>query len=389
VTERDTVAQLNRAAEQLSRTFLDKDEVARLLVVAALAGENLVLIGPPGTAKSAIIRTLSTLLGCRYFEYLMTRFTEPNELFGPVDILAFREGEYRRRLEGMLPEAEVVFLDEVFKANSAILNSLLTLLNERVYSHGSQTVKVPLLCLFGASNEVPSDEDLAAVFDRFLLRVYSDDLDSHHFVSLLEVGARFERERGSGRAPPKPLVNAEALRAAQRRVTQGLDVTPEFADAYKSLVFQIRNEGIHFSDRRAVKMLKLFAASAALRGATTPELADLYLLRHVWNAPGQRQLLADIVDPMLDSAAASDAGARVHARPQASIEALSRELGLVEQSVRGGKVLTDVQLFSQLKNLNDLRGALDGDERPAAVELLTRADALIEGLFASGRLSDL
>src|SRR5262245_13818003 len=120
---------LGELSRRLEQQFLGKDEVIRLLLVAIVAGEHVVLVGPPGTAKSALIRSFARLLKARYFEDLLTRFTEPNEVFGPVDIAAFREGTYRRNTQGMLPEAEIVFLDEVFKSNSAILNALLTLLN--------------------------------------------------------------------------------------------------------------------------------------------------------------------------------------------------------------------------------------------------------------------
>src|SRR5690606_29084826 len=124
---RDPLAvRLRRVAAELDRQYLGKSEVIRLLLIAIVAREHVVLIGPPGTAKSALIKSLAELVDARYFEYLLTRFTEPNELFGPVDIQAFREGSYRRKTEGMLPEAELVFLDEIFKSNSAILNSLLT-----------------------------------------------------------------------------------------------------------------------------------------------------------------------------------------------------------------------------------------------------------------------
>ena len=151
------------------------------MLIAAIAGEHMVLIGPPGTAKSAVIRAFSKLIDAKYFEYLLTRFSEPNELFGPVDIQGFRQGSYRRVTTGMLPEAEIVFLDEAFKANSAILNSLLTLLNERRFNNGATVTRVPLISLFAASNEVPGSDNLDAIFDRFLLRVHSDNLDSYHF----------------------------------------------------------------------------------------------------------------------------------------------------------------------------------------------------------------
>lgn len=172
----------------MEQHFLDKQEVIRLLLVSVAAGEHMLLVGPPGTAKSALVRTFAKLIDARYFEYLLTRFTEPNELFGPVDIRAFREGTYTRKTETMLPEAEIVFLDEIFKSNSAILNSLLTILNERKFANGSRIMDVPLLSMFGASNEVPNDDNLAAIFDRFLLRVVSDNLDSYHFHNLIAKG---------------------------------------------------------------------------------------------------------------------------------------------------------------------------------------------------------
>src|ERR1017187_1684821 len=181
-------SRLARLARTLEDRFLGKDEIVRLLLVATSAGEHAVLVGPPGTAKSALIRTFARLMQARYFEYLLTRFTEPNEIFGPVDIAAFREGRYERRTEGMLPDAEIVFLDEVFKSNSAILNALLTLLNERRYTSGGTVLKTPLLSAFGASNEVPTDETLTAIFDRFLLRIRSDNLDAYHFNDLLVKG---------------------------------------------------------------------------------------------------------------------------------------------------------------------------------------------------------
>ena len=131
----DVARRLQMAARTLENTFLGKSEVIRLMMVTTIAGEHMVLVGPPGTAKSALVRLFAKLVQAHYFEYLLTRFTEPNELFGPIDIQKFREGKYERRMEGMLPEAEIAFLDEIFKANSAILNSLLSVLN-RAHLHG-------------------------------------------------------------------------------------------------------------------------------------------------------------------------------------------------------------------------------------------------------------
>src|SRR3954465_5244635 len=140
--------QLRGAGRALGGGYLDKGELIRLLMVALVAGEHMLIVGPPGTAKSALIRHLARLVDARTFEYLLTRFSEPSELFGPVDIKAFRDGLYVRRTESMLPEAEIVFLDEIFKSNSAILNSLLGILNERRFFTGNATIKVPLCSLF-------------------------------------------------------------------------------------------------------------------------------------------------------------------------------------------------------------------------------------------------
>src|SRR5579859_1916982 len=218
---------LSQLARTLQDRFLGKDEVIRLLLIAVLAGEHAVLIGPPGTAKSALLRTFARLIQARYFEYLLTRFTEPNEIFGPVDIAAFREGKYQRRTEGMLPQAEIVFLDEVFKSNSAILNALLTLLNERRYTSGGVVMKCPLLSCFGASNEVPTDETLTAIFDRFLLRIRSDNLDAYHFQDLLQKGLMNE-VMGMADAPVQPMASAQEIGQLHKAFSQRMRFTEEF-----------------------------------------------------------------------------------------------------------------------------------------------------------------
>ena len=287
---------LKVVAGSLERQFLGKDEIIRLLMIAVVAGEHCVLLGPPGTAKSALIRSLAELLQARYFEYLLTRFTEPNEIFGPVDIAAFREGIYRRNTAGMLPEAEVVFLDEVFKSNSAILNALLTLLNERKYTSGGQVIKCPLISVFAASNEVPADETLNAIFDRFLLRVHSDNLDAYHFNELLQRGIQHEVRQMSG-AVLQPIVAARELADLGRAFGSRMAFSDAFLSAYKGLVFQIRAEGVSLSDRRVVKMLKLFAASAFLDGRASADASDFFVLKHIWNNQDQAAILEGIVWP--------------------------------------------------------------------------------------------
>src|SRR5580704_7894589 len=240
--------------EPLKQRFVGRDEVVDLIALAVVAGEHLFLHGPPGTAKSALIREFARAVRGRYFEYMLTRFSEPNEVFGPVDIARLREGVVATVTTGMLPEAEFVFLDELFNANSAILNNLLTVLNERVYRRGAETHRLPLLSLFSASNHLPEEDALKALFDRFLLRCHVDNLPRSATPRLLIAGWAIERTV----LPPAP-VTAEEL----------------------------RDLGIAFSDRRAVKAQKLLAASAVLCARLVGQPSDLWVLRYVWDRAEQ------------------------------------------------------------------------------------------------------
>lgn len=386
-----TVADLSRrlqdGARQLQAQFLGKEEIIRLLFISAVAGEHLVMVGPPGTAKSALLRSFAEVIEAQYFDYLLTRFTEPNEIFGPVDIQAFRAGSYRRRVQGMLPEAEVVFLDEIFKANSAILNSLLTLLNSRRFTHGNETVHVPLISLYAASNEVPTDEALSALFDRFLLRVRVDYLDSYHFRGLLQKGIELEaRGMNPASEPLRPVVTAEDLRSLQRGFGGLLDFGEDFLSTFKGLVFQIRSEGIGLSDRRIVKLLKLFAASAVFDGRQRVDDSDLFVLRHVWNTPEQEEILQEIVGPVLDQWYEQHPDqARIGATPT-NLQDLLEELRIIRQTLTGSEVLSDMQLFSQLRNLGDIKAALMRmPDNPTAQRMVGEVDKLLETMFASSR----
>src|SRR4051794_31736188 len=210
----NTVARLRaEVVDELKRRFVGRDEVLDLIALAVVAGEHLFLHGPPGTAKSALIRQFAQAVQGSYFEYLLTRFSEPNEIFGPIDLVRLREGAVATVTTGMLPEAEFAFLDELFNANSAILNNLLTVLNERVFRRGAEVHRLPLLSLFSASNHLAEDEALGALFDRFLLRCHVDHLRREAMPRLLSAGWALERAAGVTTS-----VSAADLRALSRRV---------------------------------------------------------------------------------------------------------------------------------------------------------------------------
>ena len=377
---------LRDVARDLDERFLDKGELVRLMLVTLLAGEHMLLVGPPGTAKSALVRHLARLVDARYFEYLLTRFSEPNELFGPVDIKAFREGSFVRRIDSMLPEAEIVFLDEIFKSNSAILNALLSILNERRFFTGSQSLKVPLCSLYGATNEIPNDDALGAIFDRFLVRALSENLDSFHFQGLCDRGIRAEVAELSGANETVPrLITLAEIRRLQARLGQFLSFPDDWMARYKGFIFQIRSEGISISDRRVVKLLKLFAASALLDGRPTVNDGDFFILRHVWNSPEQVAILDDVVGPVLERHHRDHPTQRRAGATAADLDGILAELQVIRGILLGGEVLSDVQLFSQLRNLQDVRAALQILGTESARTVVAEVDKLLEGVFESSK----
>jgi len=291
----DTVACLRReVVEPIKRRFVGRDEIVDLIALAVTAGEHLFLHGPPGTAKSALIRQFAQAVRGTYFEYLLTRFSEPNEVFGPIDLARLREGTVATVTTRMLPEGEFVFLDELFNANSAILNNLLTVLNERVYRRGAEVHQLPLLSLFAASNHLPEDDALGALFDRFLLRCHVDNLKREEMPRLLAAGWELEQA-----GPIESSVSAADLRALARqvyRIELG-GITERYAD----IVSKVRDLGVAFSDRRAVKVLKLVAGSAVLCGRSAARVADFWVFRYVWDREEQiaplTALVAGVIEP--------------------------------------------------------------------------------------------
>jgi len=316
----------------MQRRFVGKDEVVEVLGVALAAGEHAFLYGPPGTAKSALVHDLARRIDGRSFAYLLTRFTEPSELFGPFDIRRLRDGDLVTNTEGMLPEAALVFLDELLNANSAILNSLLAVLNERVFRRGRQTLSLPLLMVVAASNHLPEDEALQALFDRFLLRVRCDAVAEDQLDDLARSGWAMERGRSPAGAESPPL-HVDDVRCLHAAVAE-VDLEPALP-AYVALVRQVRRTGVALTDRRVVKLQRAVAASALLCGRSTARPADLWVLRHVWDTDTERESLRELVDATLreQSRQADDhPAARGEAPPDA--DALARDLDELAASTR-------------------------------------------------------
>jgi MoxR-like ATPase len=264
----DAARQLRTAIRTATTGLVGREPLAELIVLAAVAGEHLLVIGPPGTAKSAVVRRVAQVLGGRYFEYLLGRFTEPSELFGPVDLRKLREGTVETDVTGMLPEADVAFLDEVFLGSTAILNTLLGVLNERHFRRGHTQLACPLRVCVGAANALPDDEALAAFADRFLLHAFVEPVPDAQLESLLQGGWRsdFAHLSDVGGMAPLDLLG---------RHLHDVDmdgVRPALADAIRKL----RAAGVRLSDRRIVKAQRLVAAASVLAGRLEASPADLW-----------------------------------------------------------------------------------------------------------------
>ena len=291
------INQLNQLLAHLKEKFVGKDDIIDLMGICLAGRENLFLLGPPGTAKSALVRELAKLIDGKTFEYLLTRFTEPNELFGPFDIRKLREGDLVTNTEGMLPEANMVFLDELLNANSAILNSLLMVLNEKIFRRGRENRTLPLLMVVGASNHLPEDEALQALFDRFLLRVRCDYVDPALLNNVLDAGWKLEQSQTNAGIS----LSADDLFTVQAMI--GSIDLQDIRSEYINLVEMLRNAGVPVSDRRAVKLQRLIAASALLCKRTKAIPSDMWVLRYIWDTEEQQEIIAGIVNGVISKVA--------------------------------------------------------------------------------------
>lgn len=298
----DFANKLRQMRDKLTEGLVERDVAVRLALLAALAGEHLLLIGPPGTAKSLVARRLHLAFAdSAYFERLLTRFSVPEELFGPLSIRGLEEDRYQRLTDAYLPKASIAFLDEIFKANSAILNALLTLLNEREFDNGILREKTPLAAVIGASNELPEGEELDALFDRFLLRLYVGPVTKEAFPELL--GLR-------GHAAPA-MDDGLKLRASELRTVQEVAADVEVPPDVVALLCDLRDwctaEGINVSDRRWRKVVKLLQVSALTNGRNEVSIWDCWLLQHcLWDDPDQRDGIYDWYAARVGAAAAMD-----------------------------------------------------------------------------------
>lgn len=289
-------------SEQLCERLYERDEVMKLALLAAVAGESIFLLGPPGVGKSLIARRLKfAFRDAKSFEYLMTRFSTPDEVFGPVSIRKLKdEDRYERLTEHYMPDASVVFLDEIWKAGSSIQNSLLTIINERVYRNGQQELPVAIRALITASNELPSDgESHGPLWDRLLLRYPLEGIRSErNFQSMIsDVDGMYDDP-----VEDELKITQEELKAWDQAINEVK--LPEEVMAALQLIRQRIEAGNKKQDRRPLliydrrwkKTVRILRASAFLNGRSEVDLMDLFLVLHcLWDEPAQIEWLRELV----------------------------------------------------------------------------------------------
>jgi MoxR-like ATPase len=305
---------LNRFRLALGRHFVDKQPLIDLMLVAAVAQEPLLLVGPPGTAKSDLVIKFKDALGIEgsdYFEYLLTRFTEPSEVLGPIDINELRSGRYIRRERGKLPTARLVFLDEIFKASSAILNALLTVINERKFYQDGVPVPVRLKILFAATNEIPEHSELGALKDRFVLKAACRSVQETHFIELLDAGLESQTHKDLNQKPwVEGHAGLEDLLKAHRYLTLLMsrkepkdrelffrdEVMREFRRVVRTLT---REDEVFVSDRKLIKIYRLLRTRAWIVHGGAVEREDLQLLAYLGETREEIDLLEEKVPRLL------------------------------------------------------------------------------------------
>ena len=303
--------------QEMNRGIYEKETEISLSLLAALAGESIILLGPPGVAKSMVARQLKTAFReAQSFEYLMSRFSTPDEIFGPVSIQKLKTSDtYERAVEGYLPTADVVFLDEIWKAGPAIQNTLLTVINEKIFRNGNREMHLPLKLLVAASNELPAKgEGLEALWDRFVIRIESRPikLEKNFRAMLLESHADFSGSTGVlGHADFADNADFSDLKITAEEYAEWAEkickigVKEEVLDAISAIRKSLRavnvdeaaeRRNIYVSDRRWKNIVRLLRTSAFMQDREEVDICDLLPIYHcLWQEPEERDAIRNIV----------------------------------------------------------------------------------------------
>lgn len=335
--------------KSLSEGIYDKNEILGLSLLTAISGESIFLLGPPGVAKSLLARKLKyAFKDGKSFEYLMSRFSTPDEIFGPISIRKLKEEDkYERIVAKYLPDANIVFLDEIWKASSAIQNALLTILNEKIYRNGEQEIQVDIRCIISASNELPqTGEGLEALWDRFLVRCQVGEIKNpENFLKMITT----KQDVYADTIPENLKISENELEIWQEQIDE-VEVPEEVLNVVQILKHQIEEyntnteQKILVYDRRWKKIIRILRSSAFLNGRKEVDLMDCFLMVHcLWNEPSQIEIIFGILADII----------RQHGYHLAlNIGALSKEISDFEQEVRAEVFVPYQSIVEELQSID-------------------------------------
>ena len=273
-------AKMQQIYVEMNNLFVERDELIRIMLLAITTGTNLLMLGPPGTAKSAITYELCGRVdGANYFQWMLNKTSDPSEVFGPFSVKAMENDKFLRITTGKLPEAHIAFMDEVFKSNAPTLNALLTIMNEHIFYNDGKPQPVPLISMFGASNEPPEDETLDAMYDRFIFRM------NVQYVHDAANKKRMHSNYVDNRAGLLGLVNKTTISLTElqtlQQATLSVKVPKDVINKFIRLINDLERQAIHISDRRQNECFKIMQGSAVLAGRNTVGLDDFKSLIYV------------------------------------------------------------------------------------------------------------
>ena len=273
-------AKMSQIFVEMNNLFVERDELIKLMELAIVTGTNLLMLGPPGTAKSAMTYELcGRIENANYFQWMLNKTSDPSEILGPFSVKEMENDKFMRITTGKLPEAHIAFMDEIFKSNAPTLNALLTIMNEHIFYNDGKPVKVPLISMFGASNEPPEDESLDAMYDRFIFRM------NVQYIHDAANKKRMHSNYVDSRAGLLNMVNkttitleeVQALQAAAKTVKVPKDIINKFI----RLISDLDRQAVHISDRRQNECFKVMQGSAVLAGRNNVTLDDFKSLIYV------------------------------------------------------------------------------------------------------------